>query len=87
MLVSYTLYLYYTPFIDRLPYNCTKCCSLRFPREAFERWRFFFKYSKPFLMNITNYISCLALCCNVCFDIMLKVVSGYVDIMVCVYEK
>ena len=35
-------------------------------------------------MNITNYIciSGLVLCCNVCFDIILKVVSHYVDIVV-----
>ena len=35
------------------------------------------------LMNFTDYvfISSHVLCCNVCFDIMLKVVSGYVILL------
>ena len=46
-----------------------------------------FLLPEQLLMNITNYIciSCLVLCCKVCFYIMLKVISGYVDIVV--YEK
>ena len=58
-------------------------CIQQCRQEQFRNiWEYIF-------MNITNYIciQCLVLCCNVCFDIMLKVIFGYVNIVVNVYEK